>query len=171
MDYIYDEIKQRDTEFIKIQDNSRLHKYDKSYISYYKFDDELHNFITISWEFRVIYRRLHNIITKPTQFEIYKSIEKTELIIKSICDIFYNFCTNYLLNGFAHTADYIVFTISTEFNGNFCYNNSHQYAECLAVYGPEKVLTINNVGDLDKYYNIIMINQTQSTRIFLKLKN
>jgi len=107
---------------------------------------------------------------KPSQIKIYEIVERD---IKSICDIFYNFCNNYLLNGFTHENDYINFAIHNmddeiHLKGcyiRYCTFDNQQELESQF----ESVLTINNIDDLDKYYDTL--NLMKPVVIFLKLKN
>jgi len=167
MNYIIEEIKQYDTKFIKIPNNNyELFESFELYIIYYIFDDES-NYILI----KSGYQFFHDgtlILDGTVQLEIYEIAE--EQGIKNICDIFYNFCNNYLSNGFTHTEDYIVYTVCYENNKySFHYCTLEQYKQDLVMFEFDNTLTINNVNDLAKYYNTI--NQMEDMRIYLKLKS
>jgi hypothetical protein len=174
MNYIIDEIKQHDTEFIKMTIDNKIINSNKFYVMYYKFGG-IYDFISIKSGNELIQYGELKFHFDNAQIEIYEIVKEDELGIKNIYDIFYNFCINCLLNDFICVTDYIVFTIAvlddyTNFNDyTLCYCTLEQYEKNLVLSECENTLIINNINDLDKYYDTV--NQMQYTNIFLKLKN
>jgi hypothetical protein len=111
MNYIYNEIIQHDTKFIKIPNNSKFESL-KLYIFCTKLSNNESLFISVKLGDHLIKYKIV-IDCSWLLYEIYEIIEEGNLGIKSICDIFYNFCNNYLSNSFmlTHTYDYINFAI------------------------------------------------------------
>jgi hypothetical protein len=162
MNYIIDEIKQRDTEFIRIPSDKKLIQSRKLYLKYANFDIK-YDCISVMSGNLIQYK-------SPDQDNT-ETYEMVEYDTKSIFDIFYNFCINYLSNGYTHTQDYIMlFILGDNLNINnysIRYRTLEQYEE-FTTSRYINTLTINNIDDLEKYYDII--NQMQSASIFLKLK-
>ena len=86
MNQIFDEIKQHDTEFIKIPNDKKIIEFEKLYVLYYKIDDDNgKNYIAIESGVQLN-------IKANSQIEIYEM--GNEQSITCIYNIFYNFCTN-----------------------------------------------------------------------------
>jgi hypothetical protein len=169
MEYIIDEIKQLDNEFIQVFDFDESIVSDKFYLVYYKSINQT-NYIIVNSGAQLFWG------PDTTQFEIYEMVSMFN--IKSIYDIFYNFCVNFVLNNLTNTNNYIAFEIRKNIynlHGNNCYIHhctlieyEHYVKNSLKV----KILTINNFDDIDKYYEIINNFQEQTLgtiMIFFKL--
>jgi hypothetical protein len=156
-----DEIKQHDAKFVKIMCDKKLIKSHKFYIIY-NFNDEFEDIIIKSGiSIITTYQYLPFVCS-----EIYEFIEEEELGIKIICDIFYNFCFNYLSNNCTHDKYYIVFIISRNKTINNYYYFGYHGNFLKSTFS---ALTINNIDDLDECYDTI--NQMEYIYIYLKLKN
>ena len=199
MDYIIEEIKQHDNEFIRISNDNELFKSHKLYIVGYKFNN-IFDYISIKSGNKLIQHKDINFESERLKIEIYEIERDGELGIKSIHNIFHNFCinylsNNYLLKSFTPIQNYIVFDICiVDHNINFknyflryCTVTQHEeYEKALVINNIEnfdkynEILTINNIDGLDKYYDVInnfnnqnrcdsTKTQMQKLGIFLKI--